>query len=206
MNATLRLVTTQPKSFKNNFITPLIIDDKFRLFKIININHQEGNCEIKCIFSQETHLVTMDNIQFIIRLLAVSDKTTLPIIHRDVNDILVKLFKDSQELIGDFINNKINITIKGEEYKTFSLPKLGESIEIVNLDKIDAYHLHSKQSRIGNIKDIIGMNQNIKSSTFKVELTDGRVLNCKRLDFKTIDRSDYKKLFKIKNNDEIKLR
>ena len=75
------------------------------------------------------------------------------------------------------------------------MPK--QSVEITSLSIIDKYKLYTIQSRIFKVEMIdYPVNNKLSDKTFTL-MNDGIKIICKRSDFKTIDKINYKKLFTI---------
>ena len=88
-------------------------------------------------------------------------------------------------------------SVNGKEYKSWVnvLPK--QSVEITSLSIIDKYKLYTIQSRIFKVEMIdYPVNNKLSDKTFTL-MNDGIKIICKRSDFKTIDKINYKKLFTI---------
>ena len=171
-----------------------------RLFKIKSINN--NLCCIEDIATGTEVTCSSDILKNCIKLIAVCDKIALPVIYRDVLPIIKKHIKDMDvdtklSFLSKFISGSEEIVVNGKEYKSWVnvLPK--QSVEITSLSIIDKYKLYTVQSRIFKVEMIdYPVNNKLSDKTFTL-MNDGLKIICKRSDFKTIDKINYKKLFTI---------
>lgn len=171
-----------------------------RLFKIKSINND--TCCIEDIATGTEVTCSSDTLKNCIKLIAVCDKIALPVIYRDVFPIIKKHIKDMDidsrlSFLSKFISGSEEIVVNGKEYKSWVNVSPKQSVEITSLSIIDKYKLYTVQSRIFKVEMIdYPVSNKLSDKTFTLVNEKTKII-CKRNDFKTIDKINYKKLFTI---------
>lgn len=192
MTAEIKLVTADGAILKKNCITIFEIEGIYRLFKIKTITPEV--VVVKCILNRTLHSIPSEQINVTVKLLAVTNKVTLPVMYRDFDKFISKvLVKLTLEKIDLYIKGYVSITTTGIETKSYAKGNPEDSVEVTDLNVIDKYGLINKQNRIGTIK-LVNHKSDIKSKSYVIKVNNSEI-TIKRNQFKLINRTDFKKLF-----------
>lgn len=197
MKAIIRCIIVNNTVLKPGYITIVTVNNKPTFCKIIELNNVDNKCILQDIISKELFTVECNFLDNSIKLIAISNKTTFPVIYRDIVPILHILIKSNDSnFINDFINNKVEASLNGFEYNSYVKINPFEAVEITSLYFIDKYKLFNNSDRLFKVNFIIHKD-NYKDKHYELESTNGIKFECKRTDFKPIDRLNYKKIFTI---------
>ena len=193
MKAKIVLSINETSTVKVNFVTLIEVDKKYVFAKVIEISN---GYKLENIFNKEIYEIS--NVNNCIKLLASTDKTTMPVVYYDIIPILTNYVEglsneDIDDFIEDFVKNNSSILIEGIEMKSYVPISENDAVEITSLYLVDAYKLISQADRLAKV---ISIDKTNEDKRYTLKLTNNTI-QCKRLDFKTIDKLNYKKLFTI---------
>ena len=133
--------------------------------------------------------------------LVISDKTTKTILHRDIVSVvefLKNVAKKECILLGELIDKILNFDYKVEIFgkikPIYTKPKIGDKVEVINLNVIDNNSLHEKNERLFEIKEMI---PNSNNNDIAVLSNDNLTIKCVRSQYKLMSNTNIKDVFTL---------